>query len=112
MATIQRAMVERKSARKRIGVLFAAISSAIGVYFLTYAINAFQASGFGTYLSLAFSDSRIVFGNFSTFLLSLVDSAPLFALTLCLVAVTAILASVRYVATAMREYRYQPSLFN
>lgn len=72
---------ERRAARTRfaVSVSAAVFSGVLLVPAAIYAAHAFELSGFGNYASLILSDSDVVFGNLSAFLLSLAESLPAIA---------------------------------
>lgn len=66
--------------------------------FSLYLISETKKTGFLDYTSLLMSDYKIVMSNFSSYILSVVDSVPFFAVTLSMISILAIMGSVRYLA--------------
>ncbi len=99
--------IERKNKNRKI-IGFSVFSVSI-ISFIGFAVNLFNAlelSGFSAYLSLIFSDSKLVLGNFGEFALSLVDSLPFFAITITLVSMLVIFISIRYATNSKKELSY------
>lgn len=99
--------IERKNRnRKIIGFSIFSISMISFVDFAIMAIRELQQSGFSAYLSLIFSDSKLVLGNLGEFTLSLIDSLPTFAITITLVSILVILISIKYAMNNKKELSY------
>lgn len=103
---VETAIEQKNRNRKIIGFSIFSVSIIAFIDFAIYTIHAFQQSGFGTYASLIFTDSKIVMSNFSTFMLSLVDSLPTFAITITLISILAILISIKYATNGKKELSY------
>jgi len=105
--------IKRKIILNRIfGGLFSFISIIALVPLAIYTTNEFYQSGFFSFMSLLFSDSKIVFSNFGEYALSIVDSVPLLAITLTLLSVQALLVSVRYIFNNERKIKIAKLSFN
>jgi hypothetical protein len=74
----------------------AIMTSSFGVVFVVkHMFQGLYQSSFYSYVSLLFSDPAIVVSYWKELSLSLVETAPLIEITLCLVAFAALLTSVR-----------------
>jgi hypothetical protein len=91
-----------KAARKQtiLRGIFGAVMSVIFASALVFAgremFSEMTTSGFGQYLSLIFSDGASVAGDWRDLLWTLVESAPVVGLTLCLAAAGMLTAAVRW----------------
>jgi hypothetical protein len=85
--------------KKILGGLFLTVSSFSLLEFSFYLVSEFEKSGFFNYASLIISDSEVVFYNFTSFTLSLIDSTPFFAISLVVLSIFAIMKSLSYLAT-------------
>lgn len=106
LKSVEMALEKKNKNRKIIGFSVFSVSLISFIDFIIYTIHAFQQSGFSTYLSLIFSDSKIVLNNFGGFILSLVDSLPFFAITITLAMILIILVSVKYATSGKKELSY------
>lgn len=99
---------EKRAFKKKIFVFSSLFVSFIGFFqFAGYAISEFQSSGFYSYLSLFWSDSKVILSNFNEFIFSLLDSTPFFAITIALVSIFIFLLSMKYlVAINKRRFAY------
>ncbi len=88
--------------RKILGGFSLAVSIFAFLEFSLYLVSETKKSGFIDYVSLLLSDYKIVLGNFSSYILSVVDSIPFLAVTLAMVSILAIMASARYLAGAAK----------
>lgn len=95
---IQKISAKEILKRKIIGGFSLAISLFSFFEFTLYLISETKKSGFLDYSSLLISDYKLVMSNFSSYILSVVDSVPFFAVTLSMISILAIMASVRYMA--------------
>lgn len=95
---------EHRRARTYLIGSSAAISlSAAGIIFsFQYLIQSFFQSNFYTYLSLLFSDPDVALIYWREFTLSLIETTPLFEITLSLIAVVTLLISIRVFVNNMR----------
>ena len=91
--------------RKRIALYRSALWSATSLfslislyYIFKYTIFALKTSGFIKYLSLVYSDSGFVLANWNTYLLSLIESAPVLQLSLVFSASFVFFGSIIFVA--------------
>jgi len=99
--------IERKNKNKKIiGFSVFSVSMITFIGFAISAIRAFQQSGFSTYSSLIFSDSKLVLSNLGEFVFSLIDSLPFFAITIMLVLILIILVSIEYATNGKKELAY------
>jgi hypothetical protein len=89
--------LERARARARVGLFGAAslVCAALLVPAVQYAAAQFYASGFGSYLSLVFSDQGLVLTYWREFGLLLVESLPSIALLILIPLALAFLWSLR-----------------
>ncbi len=97
---ILRIDVEKKRRTVRFGVgLFGVLAVAAVVAFIP-ALGELQSemagSGFSQFFSLIFSDTQVVLTYWREFVLSLVESMPLFGMTVVLGSVLVFLASVKF----------------
>jgi len=87
------------------GSFVTAAASLVAVIFsVTYMIQGFYQSSFYSYFSLFFSDSDVAVAYWRELALSLVESVPVLELTLSLVAMTALLWSIRVFAQNARPH--------
>ncbi len=96
--SIQKMSNRQLMIKKIIGSLFLMVSSFSLFEFSFYLIGEFKKSGFFDYASLMVSDYEIIFSNFSSYILSLIESTPFFALSLVVLSVFAIMKSLSYLA--------------
>jgi hypothetical protein len=100
-------LAHRQKQYREAGGFAASIVSLFALVSLAwYAFVQFQQSGFATYFSLIFTDSRVVWGSFSDFALSLVEATPFFAMTGFLIACIIFLISMRYVVGQLSKASY------
>ncbi len=104
---IEMALERQNRNRKIWGFSLMSLSVVSFIPLIIYTISEFQKTGFYSYLSLLFTDSRIVFSNFNEFLLSLVDSFPFFAITMILISIFVILISVKYATNVKKNLIYK-----
>lgn len=85
-----------------------ALGSVVGVIFsVQYVIQVITQLSFYKYFSLFFSDSDIVLSYWRDFVMSLVESMPFFAITLVLLAVVALMMSVRvFINNSGRDFGF------
>lgn len=90
---------KQELARARIVVAFAlaGVSSSIvgGIFAFKYMIQGFSQSGFYSYASLLFSDPDIVLTSWKELFLSLAESLPFAGITLSLITLAFLFASIR-----------------
>ena len=84
------------------GYLFA--SFMIFAKFSVYLFDEFRKSGIFEYMSLLFTDYKLVMGNFGEFILSIVDSTPYFAISLYVLAILILMLGVRYLAVRGQKF--------
>jgi len=106
LQSVETAIEKKNRNRKIIGFSVFSISMISFIGFAISAVRAFQQSGFGTYSSLIFSDSKLVLSNFGEFMFSLIDSLPFFTITITLVSVLLILVSMQYMTNSKKELSY------
>ncbi|MBU6370505.1 MAG: hypothetical protein KGH93_02000 [Patescibacteria group bacterium] len=106
IARVDAAIIRRNATRKFVGIGTFVASFAALSYCIVILIQEIGKSGFSTYASLAFTDSKLVLANFGQFALSLADSLPVAALTLALAAFLAVLAAARYLANSKTVIQY------
>lgn len=75
-----------------VAISFSVVAIVLSV---SYLVHAFLQSSFAAYLSLLFSDTDVVVLYWREFALSIVESAPVFGITIGLSALLALLASAR-----------------
>lgn len=104
---------EKKRAKRLLAVsVVVAIGSLVGIITsLKYALMAFYESSFYTYVSILFSDPDVVFKYWQEFGLALLGSLPVISMSLCLIAVFALLMSLRLFAQNMR-FGFSPTFAN
>jgi hypothetical protein len=104
--SIVRSIQREEVRRARVSTLLALTAvgaSVLGIAFsIQYAVHSLVQSGFLEYMSLIFSDADILAAYWQGFAFSLLETIPLFAITLGLAALAAFLASLRVLATNMR----------
>lgn len=98
---------ERRRARiYLVGSFITALSSAVGLIFsVKYLIQSLYQSGFYNYLYLFFSDPDVATAYWRELSLSLMETTPLFEITISLVAVAVLMASVRVFAVNTRKFQ-------
>ena len=87
------------------------LGAAAGVFVgIRSVISEFMASGFGQYLALLFSDTRVVLSNWQEYGLSLAEAIPATAVATVFAAAFALLLSVRFVTSDMSAlmHRHHP----
>ncbi len=105
---------EEKRRAKRLLVVSAVVatSSLVGIIAsLKYALVTLYESSFYSYASLLFSDPDVVTQYWKEFSLALLESLPVIGIVLCLIAVFALLMSLRLFAQNMR-FGFAPTFAN
>ena len=90
-------------------ILFGVVSATSGISLVPafiYAAREFSTSAFASYLSLLFSDTGIALANWKSLGLSLVESAPVFGLTVAVAVGFVFLASLKALAPYLRKGRF------
>lgn len=96
---------ERSRAKRYLAISVTTVAaSVIGTFFAArYALGALYQTSTYRYLTLAFTDPDIVLPHWREFLLSLVESVPVFALTVATAALLALAVSARALANVPRR---------
>ena len=100
----------RERARKRRLVAFGSLAAFSGLSFipaLWYGIQEFSRSNFVSYASLFITDTGVALANWREMLLSLLDSTPLFALTLIVAIAFVLLGSVKIFIASLASRKMQ-----
>ena len=105
-AILERVRLEERQAAQRgvfatVPVLLASFGGM--VWGAIAAVQALSQSGFGHYVSLIFSDTGSIVSLWYPFALSIVESLPLFALTVLVGALLAFVSSAPYAARSARR---------
>ena len=91
--------------RESIFGALAALSALSLVPAIMYAMQSFANSAFASYFSLLFTDTGMALANWQSIALSLVESAPLFGMTLIVAAVFASLAFLKAAGPYLKPQR-------
>lgn len=105
---------EEKKRAKRLLVVSAVVAAGSLVAIiasLKYALMALYESSFYSYASLLFSDPDVIAQYWREFALALLESLPVVGIVLCLIAVFALLMSLRLFAQNMR-FGFAPTFAN
>jgi len=103
------AVTERRARyRRAFDFVLVAFLLAVSVYFCALLVRGLNLSGFSAYVSLAFTDTNIVFAHLGTFVLSLVGTLPVLPLLAVALSSYGMLMALRAATRTMRPgYQYQ-----
>lgn len=104
MARVRSAARRRNAVKAIIGSVASALFAVALVFAGREAVTETAMTGFGQYLSLAFTDSRSILSDWRDFVWTLVESAPVMGLALSLAAAGMLTAAVRWTGRAFSGF--------
>lgn len=105
LAAVHEVRERQRIFRESLFGALAALSALSLVPAVMYAAEGFSNSAFASYFSLLFTDTGTALANWQSIALSLVESAPLFGMTLIVAAVFASLAFLKAAGPYVKPHR-------
>jgi len=109
---IRDAREQQKKTKRYIGFGISTLSLCGFLPFLVYTVKDFYQSGFFSYISLLFSDGKIVMENLGQYAMSVVDSFPFLAVSMSLLFLQIFFVAIRYSLSQIDATKSLKVVFN